>query len=271
MAGRNNHAIANALEAMAQVLQGEAKDWCNNACGRLEAVGTDITWVMFRAYFLDNYFLEDVCSKKKIEFLELKQGNLTVAKYAAKFEEIVKFYPHCNSEAADGSKRIKFGSAFRPEIKQGIGYQEIIRFPMMVNKCRLYDEDSRARFAHYQSFSGKKGKDQSRGKLYSALADKGKQKVDQKATGGKERSGGGTHTSVRCFKCREFRRHVPECKSTTMNWFKCWKLGHRVIDCRSNNLTCFNYGEQSHISSQCKKPKNAYDDFSISVLIISKK
>lgn len=36
--------------------------------------------------FVEKYFPEDVRSKKEIEFLELKQGNLTIAEYAAKSE-----------------------------------------------------------------------------------------------------------------------------------------------------------------------------------------
>lgn len=83
-------------------------------------------------------------SKKEIEFLELKQGNSTNAEYAAKFDELVKFCPHYNSVAADGLNCIKFESSLRPEIKQGIGYKEIHRFSMLVNKCRIYAEDSRA-------------------------------------------------------------------------------------------------------------------------------
>lgn len=41
-------------------------------------------------------------SKKEIEFLELKQGNLTVVEYAAKFEELVKFCSHYNSVIMEG-------------------------------------------------------------------------------------------------------------------------------------------------------------------------
>lgn len=40
-------------------------------------------------------------SKKDIEFLELKQGNLTVVEYAAKFEELVKFWSHYSSVAVE--------------------------------------------------------------------------------------------------------------------------------------------------------------------------
>lgn len=44
---------------------------------------------MFRVQFLEKYFPEYVRRKKDIEFLELKQGNMTVVEYVAKFEELV--------------------------------------------------------------------------------------------------------------------------------------------------------------------------------------
>lgn len=87
--------------------------------------------------FLEKYFPEVMHNKKEIEFLELKQENMTVVDYAAKFEELVKFYPHYNGAAVDGSRCIMFENGLRPEIKQGIDYQEIHRFPTLVNKCRI--------------------------------------------------------------------------------------------------------------------------------------
>lgn len=54
---------------------------------------------MFRDHFLEKYFLEDMCGKKEIEFLELKQGNSLVMEYAAKFQELVKFCPYYDSMA----------------------------------------------------------------------------------------------------------------------------------------------------------------------------
>ncbi|RDX67886.1 hypothetical protein CR513_53185, partial [Mucuna pruriens] len=40
--------------------------------------------------FLEKYFPKDVREKKGIKFLELKQGNSTMADYVAKFEELSK-------------------------------------------------------------------------------------------------------------------------------------------------------------------------------------
>lgn len=40
-------------------------------------------------------------------------------------------------QTVEGSKCIKFENRVRLEIKQGINYQEIRRFPTLVNKCKF--------------------------------------------------------------------------------------------------------------------------------------
>ena len=121
------------------MLKAEAEDWWDSARQRMEILGDEITWVVFRAAFLEKYFLEDVCGKKEIEFLELKEGNSTVVLYATMFEEFMKFYRHYNNLADEASKCIKFEKGPRPEIKQGIGYHEIILFHILENNCMIYD------------------------------------------------------------------------------------------------------------------------------------
>ena len=139
---------------------------------------------MFRAEFLEKYFLEDIRSAKEIEFLELKQGSMTVAEYAARFEELVQYCAHYNTEEAMTSKCLKFENGLRPKIKQGIACQKIRNYPELVSRSRIYDNDNRARIAHYKAVNDQKGK-QDRGKPYSAPADKGK----QNAVVGKKPSG----------------------------------------------------------------------------------
>ena len=67
--------------------------WWENTRHCLEAEGQVVTWDVFQMLFMGKYFPEDVRNKKKMEFLELKQGNMTVAEYAAKFEELVRYFP----------------------------------------------------------------------------------------------------------------------------------------------------------------------------------
>lgn len=116
------------------MLSEEAGDWWDNEHQRMEVVGDEITWVVFKIEFLEKYFMINLCSKKEMEFLELKHGSMTIIEYASKFEGLVKLCPHYNSSEVGGSKRIRFECGLHPKIKQGIGYQEILHFLMLVNK-----------------------------------------------------------------------------------------------------------------------------------------
>ena len=85
------------------------------------------------------------CSREeRAEFLELKQGDMSVTEYAAKFVELAKFYPHYTIETAEFSKCIKFENGLRAEIKRAIGYQKIRQFSDLVSSCRIYEEDTKA-------------------------------------------------------------------------------------------------------------------------------
>ena len=61
------------------MLEKEVENWWGNTSQRFEEEETEVTWALFREEFMEKYFLEDVCGKKEIEFLELKQGNSNVA------------------------------------------------------------------------------------------------------------------------------------------------------------------------------------------------
>jgi hypothetical protein len=100
------------------MLAEEAEYWRTNAKGRLEAGGGVVTWARFKTEFLGKYFPEDLRTKKEVEFLNLKQENRSVAKYAAKFGELSRFYPYINAEDAMVSKCVKFESGLRPDIYQ---------------------------------------------------------------------------------------------------------------------------------------------------------
>lgn len=86
----------------------------------MEVDNVDITWDIFKNEFLEKYFLAQVRSRKEIEFLQLKQGNMNVVDYADKFEELLRFFPLYNGVEVEGC--VKFESGLRPNIKQFICY-----------------------------------------------------------------------------------------------------------------------------------------------------
>ena len=50
-----------------------------------------MTWGEFRELFISKFFPASARHAKAREFLELKQGNMTVLKYVAKFTELTRF------------------------------------------------------------------------------------------------------------------------------------------------------------------------------------
>ena len=71
-------------------LEGEAQVWWNWAktSRDLEAM----TWEEFQELFMGKYFPDTARHAKAQEFLELKQGTMTVKDYVARFTELVHFF-----------------------------------------------------------------------------------------------------------------------------------------------------------------------------------
>ncbi|XP_039690613.1 uncharacterized protein [Medicago truncatula] len=94
---------------------------------------------------------------------------------------------------------------------------------------------------------------QSRGKPYSAPADKGKHRVNDKRRPRKR----DTPTEVVCFRCGEKGHKSNACGGDVKRYFRCGRKGHTIADCKHDDIVCFKCGEEGHISPQCKKPNKA--------------
>ena len=55
------------------------------------------------------------------------------------------FCPYFHDRVDECSCCSKFEKGLRPDIKQAIGYLEISSFPTLVNRCRIYEDDTKAR------------------------------------------------------------------------------------------------------------------------------
>ena len=80
---------ATKIRLAAFQLEGECQVWWGwvKTSRDLEAM----TWVEFHELFIGKYFLATARHAKVQEFLELKQGTMTVMEYVAKFTELAHF------------------------------------------------------------------------------------------------------------------------------------------------------------------------------------
>lgn len=73
------------------MLEGETKHWWKSVERYRQSIGTPITWEIFQTTFYDKYFPESIEDDMEVEFLLLKQRDMFVSEYKAKFEELSKF------------------------------------------------------------------------------------------------------------------------------------------------------------------------------------
>ena len=71
-------------------LEGEAQVWWRWA--RTSRDLEVLTWAEFQELFMGKYFPDIARHAKAQEFLELKQGVMTVMDYVAKFKEFARFF-----------------------------------------------------------------------------------------------------------------------------------------------------------------------------------
>ena len=70
-------------------LEGEAQVWWNWAKTSIDLEA--MTWAEFQELFMGKYFSDTARHAKAQEFLELKQGTMTVMDYVARFTELARF------------------------------------------------------------------------------------------------------------------------------------------------------------------------------------
>ncbi|XP_017227835.1 uncharacterized protein LOC108203426 [Daucus carota subsp. sativus] len=94
---------------------------------------TTIPWDRFTHLLLEKYYPKHL----EIKFLELKQGNMTVAEYENKFSELSRFVPHLVDREENRSWRFQQG--LKPWIRNRVAILEITSYATMVQKATIVE------------------------------------------------------------------------------------------------------------------------------------
>jgi hypothetical protein len=96
-------------------LSGEAKNWWTaKKVLLIQELGSEetISWPRFQRKFLQQYFPKILRDAKAREFMDLTQGNMTVAQYAGRFNELARFATYL---VVDEENRGSLNEALTPE------------------------------------------------------------------------------------------------------------------------------------------------------------
>ncbi|KAK1401715.1 hypothetical protein POM88_001320 [Heracleum sosnowskyi] len=120
------------------LLKGEANYWWESK--RNLETDAIITWARFSTLFLEKYFPVFMEAQMERKFLELKQDNMTVAEYEAKFTELSRFMPEFVNTDLKRSRRFQQG--LKQWIQNRVAVLEITDYASLVQKATIVESGS---------------------------------------------------------------------------------------------------------------------------------
>ncbi|XP_028126238.1 uncharacterized protein LOC114322976 [Camellia sinensis] len=102
-----------------------------------------MTWAQFNEIFYDKYFPQCFRDRKVFEFQELKQGNMFVAGYEAKFIELARFVLHMVD--TDYKKAQKFEDGLDLDVFDRVGVLKIPTYVDVLDRALMAEDNLTAK------------------------------------------------------------------------------------------------------------------------------
>ncbi|XP_072083996.1 uncharacterized protein [Arachis hypogaea] len=229
-------------------LQGEAQYWWQGTRRILQPDGAAIPWEVFRTEFYKKYFPNSARNAKELELMQLKQGQMTVAEYTSKFEELCRFSRICQGAPEDFAewKCIKYEGGLRSDILSFVAPMEIRVFSELVNKSRVAEDCVRKAAAEkgslrvpFQRPSGRNFAPRGRNFKYGGF-------VSQQTQG----QGNYRRLNTNASQGKRFGKQPQQ----DLNCQKCGKY-HPGVPCRLGLGVCYSCGQPGYIASNCPEKK----------------
>ncbi|MGG6561057.1 UNVERIFIED_CONTAM: hypothetical protein C3O89_18170, partial [Clostridioides difficile] len=202
-----------------------------------------VTWEFFQTEFRKKYISQRFIDQKRREFLDLKQGSMSVTDYERKFVRLSRYARECISSEAIMCKRFEDG--LNDDIRMFVGILEIREFVVLVERaCKaeeLRKEKQKADVGTGEFRKRSSGKslqqaskrfrdDASRSRGVSGFSRRGRDRppvttrVTSIASGGNDR-----RERAECPHCGKW--HSGSCWFRDRSCYKCGSADHFMKDC----------------------------------------
>ncbi|KAA3466075.1 Hexaprenyldihydroxybenzoate methyltransferase, mitochondrial-like protein [Gossypium australe] len=124
------------LKCVVSLLKDSAYQWWNTII--FVVPRENVAWEFFQTEFKKKYISQRFLDQKQKEFLELKQGNMTVSEYEREFVRLSKYARECIPTKVAMCKRFEEG--LNEDIKLLVGILELKEFVVLANQAHKVEK-----------------------------------------------------------------------------------------------------------------------------------
>ena len=250
-------------------LEDEARGWWE-VVASYEDIHT-MTWIHFLNLFHGKYLSEANLSNKVREFMNLRQGTLSVSEYTAKFDTLARFAP--SLVPTDQARKMKYMHGLNVEIVSQVDsgdtgprtYANAVQRALRIAGWRESERIPESKpVAAPSSEPAKTGQGNSQGRTRSLSRWENRQqqrsgnRFQQGSNNRSQASSNNRSQSVNQKKNKADNRRPGPSNKKPRNFgnqpsSQCWRCGEvHDGDCFARTLTCFRCGKVGHLSKVCQ-------------------
>ncbi|KAG5516424.1 hypothetical protein RHGRI_037215 [Rhododendron griersonianum] len=199
--------------------EGEAHRWWLQQREREQ----NMNWTRFKEMFYGKYFPQTLKDNKCTEFINLKQGNMTVSEYDKAFTDLSQFAPHMIS--TENLKARRFEEGLKDGLRKPIKMLRLPTYTDVLNVALMAETENEK--------PNTSGNEQRRQVSYVPPRNQGGsnpyKKQNTGTSGWSQGSSSGGNQNRPCGKCGKV--HTGQCYRDAGACYKCGQVGHLMRNC----------------------------------------